>query len=152
MLCSEHFLLLYFSRSRQITQNILRLIQEYAQLDQNVLNDTHECYVLSVKNTHKKRKIWHFINLLWIGRSRWQLLLWAATGRDRPVPFTTGNNTFMSIKKHLCVLTLIPPTPRTAMFRRRRQFRHRGRRLLLPLPGDPAQAHHTGGHPAPTSL
>ena len=48
-----------FSRSRQRIQNILRFIQEYAQLDQHVLNDTHECYNPSV-----------FLLLLYFSRSR----------------------------------------------------------------------------------
>ena len=54
-------LLLYFSRPRQIIQNILRFLKEHAQLDQNVLNDTHECYVLSA------------ISFLYFSRS-WQII------------------------------------------------------------------------------
>ena len=57
MLCSKHTFFWYFSRSQQIIQNNLHLIQEYHQLEQNVLNDTNNCYVLSIKKHRENRKM-----------------------------------------------------------------------------------------------
>ena len=50
--------------------------------------DTHEGYVQSVK----KQKEMAFFNLKCIERGRQprQILFWAATGRERPIPLTTA--------------------------------------------------------------
>ena len=76
----------YFSRSLQIIQNILRLIQEYARLDQNVLNDTHECYVLSGEKKMQNAKFGILLTYYELA---------AAAGHyyfGRLVPFTTAQD------------------------------------------------------------